>query len=146
MDPNTYFKTFDGREIDGWSASGGQCTDNVRKFAELCQSVAPNTFEAIAPANAVDFLRAMNRAYYAIVFNTPTNAPGEGDIVVAQHVSGVPGEPPGGYGHVMIARKGCTPHTLLTFDQNWSVRRRCTFEEHPYSAQNWRVLGWGHRR
>lgn len=65
--------------------------------------------------------------------NSPKNFPLAGDIVVFDAKN------KNKFGHIAIARDGCDARTL-TFDQNWSEKRRCTIEKHGYTKD--KVIGW----
>lgn len=135
MNVNDFCKTYLHKEINGWSQSGGQCVDQVRKYIQQVFGVKGNTFDWIAPGNAKDFFHNANPAHFDKIPNTPNAFPSEGDIVVFDH---------GFYGHVAIAWRECSDTNLFTFDQNWSEPRRCTFETHSYTRD--KVIGWLRKR
>lgn len=140
------FKTkWRGKRINGWSASGGQCTDAVRRYIQEVLGCKTNTFDWIGAGNAVDFYRLASTRHFRKIANSVTslNHPIEGDIVVAhrrsQGADGVWRD----YGHVFIAEKDCTGYYLRGFGQNWTRYRLCDFEYHPhYLDSNWTVIGW----
>jgi CHAP domain len=128
-----------GRRISGWSRSGGQCVDYVRRFIQVVLGCRTNTIDWIARGNAVDFFKNASPKHFKKVKNTANNYPPEGAIVVIEHTDSQGNK----YGHILTADKGCTKTRLYGFSQNWTRHRLCFEEGHRhYSEPNFKVLGW----
>lgn len=145
---STRFATFRNnvrnRKVSGWSASGGQCTDYIRRFIQVVLGCKSNTLDWIAGGDARTFFDGMSAKHFRKVRNTANNFPPEGAIVVAEHSSRGSDGKMHNFGHVFTALKGCTPTRLYGFGQNWTKYRLCYEEGHMhYVDTNWRVIGWG---
>jgi hypothetical protein len=124
-----FVRRYDGKRIDGYSRSGGQCVDAVRQFmAETFGWSRSKIYNAVPPGNAKTFFANANPKYFRKVKNTPDYVPPVGAI-------GVYGSSMGnGYGHVVIVREDSTKRLLKSFDQNYSLYRKCAREAHRYSG------------
>lgn len=124
-----------GKSIDTWSTSPRpQCVDLVRQWMiEGLGFTATSMYKAIPRSNAEDFFSKASSTYFRKIRNTPAGIPPEGAIVVIQH---------GDYGHVFIAKRGCTTRLMYSLDQNWSIPHKITDEAHRYTG----CIGWLIRR
>lgn len=119
-----------GKRINGYSANGGQCVDECRQWlAEAFGWSRSKIYKAIPPGNAETWFKNASTTYFRKIKNTPSGKPPEGAIVVLSH---------GRYGHVFVAKAGCTTTKMYSLDQNWSIARRVTDEAHRYSE----CIGW----
>lgn len=108
----------------GWSRTGGQCVDMVRQYMlEVLRIPRSKLFVAVPGSNAEDFFKNASTTYFKKVRNSPSLIPEDGWIAVFSH---------GVFGHVAVTRTKCTNHLIRSFDQNWSIPRRCSFEGHGY--------------
>jgi len=116
-----------GKTISGWSRTGGQCVDYVRKYIQLCLigNTTDRTLGWISGGNAHDFFHNANPKYFKKIRNSPTYVPKPGTIVVLNH---------GTYGHVFIIRGDVksTVRLMYTIEQNWSWPRHVTKEAHRF--------------
>lgn len=120
----------------------GQCVAEIRAFLKEVCGCTTNTYDWIAPGNAVDFFRNASSAHFKKVYNSPDNHPPDGAIVVAHHVSRGSDGQYRDYGHVFNSLRS-TVYYLRGYGQNWSLVHECDYEYHPhYNETNWHVIGW----
>lgn len=126
---NDFRRKHKGRRVSGYTSRGGQCVDLARAWVE---NLTCNAYKGLPRVIAAkEMFDAADARVWRKVRNSPQGVPPVGAVVVFAR---------GRWGHVAIARAGCTTTKLLTFDQNWSVSQRCTDETHGYTAE--KVIGW----
>jgi hypothetical protein len=106
----------------------GQCTQIVKKWAQLNKLPIPNSGGTNKAADYKNFTNG-----YQFIVNTPDNIPSSGDIVIWDSRVGQ------GYGHVAVFIEGDV-NTFRSFDQNWPKGSPCHTQHHNYSC----VSGWLH--
>lgn len=131
---NQWFNQVNGKRIEAEDPSNlYQCFDLAFNWCDFIK--IPR--EAIRHFYAYQIFTQpndMTRKYFDIVYNSPTNIPKVGDIVVF-------GQQVGYAGHVAIATGNSTTMNVLTEDQNWNGLQYAR----PVTHYNYYgVLGWLH--
>lgn len=127
LSPEQFIKKWEGREISGWSRTGGQCTDMMREMMLETMGIdRAHLFTAIAAGDAHDVWTNANPNYFhkvsgGYIRRTPGFVIPEWAICVLNH---------GYYGHVFMAFKGSTHQLIRGWGQNWTHARRCDYEAH----------------
>jgi hypothetical protein len=117
-----FITKYDGKTISGYTDSGGQCIDEVRRWI---QWMIGNAYHGIPNvSDAEDMWKLADTRYWEKHSARSLYVPKRNGILV---MKGRVGQP---HGHVAVIRDGSTLHDTYTFDQNWSLTRRCARERH----------------
>jgi len=127
---SAFVSRYDRKSVDYDGYYGAQCVDLARVWIHNIGGVQ---FPPLSKG-AKDAFRLAQSQFWTKVKNSPSNYPPAGAIVVFD------AKPGNAFGHIAIARPGCTKKTLLSFDQNWSLHHACSLEKHNYSSDH--VIGW----
>jgi len=120
-----FITRYDGRRVSGYSSSGGQCVDLMRRYLlerfgsawHGIPGTGTNGAESIWDVCDTDIWSKHGRASG---FIPQRNAL----LIMRAHGDN-------SYGHVAIVRDDSTANSIYTFDQNFSRYRRCSRERHP---------------
>lgn len=134
MTTQAFFDKWNGRYIDFDKKFGNQCVDEIRQYCVEVLGINGYTLPAVSYAKQL-FTNFPNSGTknFTKVFNSPTNAPRTGDIVIWGVYLGVTGWA----GHVTICSSSNVAN-LITFDQNYPTNSPCHYQKHSYKG----VLGW----
>jgi hypothetical protein len=116
-----------GQRVRASGGLGGECVDWSNLYIAECYGL-PHVFR-----NAVDWSQ-IRLSGFTWVFNTPTNSPSAGSVVVWHAY------PPLGIGlsgHVAVAVASDVMH-LLSADQNWPEGAPVSLVVHTYAG----IVGW----
>jgi len=124
-----FIKKWNGKSIDWDGIYPNQCFDLAHAY--IYEVLGFTDAKIIAhPAAYQIFTEFSESNYFTKIFNTPTNVPQKGDIVVF-------GTTIGSYGHVCIFTDG-NVNSFNSFDANWPVGSLPHIQKHNYNG----VLGW----
>ena len=125
---------YNGKFIDFDGKWGFQCVDEIRQYLKEVLGLDGYTLPPVTYAKQLftNFPNTGTKDFFK-VFNSPTNAPPKGAIVIwgtYPFVTGIAG-------HVALC-SASTSMSLITFDQNYGNPKSCHFVQHSYKG----VLGW----
>lgn len=126
-----FITKYDGKRISGYTDSGGQCIDEVRRFLEYMYGDAYYGIPRVAAAQ--DFWTRCDLRKWAKHGRSSGFVPQRNAILVMRAFGDNP------FGHVAVVRDNSTRNTIYTFDQNFSLYRKCAKERHNVDT---RILGY----
>ena len=110
-----------------------QCMDAIFKWCDIL-GIPHAAVRHLYAYEVITSPTDLTRQYFDIIYNSTTNAPSKGDIVVF-------GKTVGFAGHVAIATDKSTTKDLVTLDQNWNGLQYLRQVTH-YNYYG--VIGWLH--
>lgn len=120
-----FIKQNDGKRVSGYSSSGGQCVDLMRKFLKEFRGDPYYGIPRTGTQGAEAIWELADRDLWSSHGRASGFVPIRNALVIWR------GHGDNSYGHVAITRDGSTASALYTFDQNFSLYRRCARERHP---------------
>lgn len=129
---DSFVTKYNGKFVDYDKKYGYQCVDNMRTYIKEVLSLDGYTLPPVTYAKQL-FTNFKTNKYFHRVFNSPTNVPKKGDIIIWNYYPFFTGWA----GHVAIFYSGDV-NSLITFDQNYPTNSPCHFQKHNYKG----VLGW----
>lgn len=136
MSIDSFFTKYLGRYIDFDNKYGFQCVDLMRRYCVDVLGIGGYSIPAVTYAKQI--FTSMNdngTTKFQKIYNSPTNSPAKGDIVIWGYYPFVTGWA----GHVAIC-SSASMMSLITYDQNYPTGSSCHFQKHSYKG----VLGWLH--
>jgi len=133
MTLQNFIDKYNGKFIDFDKAYGPQCVDLIRQYLMECLEIDPYTIPRVNYAKEIYTKFNPKNTYFQRVYNSPTAVPKKGDIIVWDWRWPVTGYA----GHVAIFAGGDV-NRFISFDQNYSWPKTCSYKNHTYSG----VIGW----